>query len=149
MAAGAWTVYNRSKRKIGAAALSLASTVFRLSLYLSTSNAATLTLSTKSQVTNEVAEAGGYSSSGKSMTNELWTAGTSAGQIKFDADDVFWSANGASISGIKFALIWISGASAAARHVLCFSQLSTARFSISTGNRLTIQMNASGILTLA
>lgn len=149
MAAGAWSVFNLAKKKIGNASLSLASTAFRMTLHTSASNAATTTLGTYASVTGEVSEANGYSSSGKALTGEVWTVGASAGQYKFDADDVFWSANGGTIANIKFAVIWISGASAGARHLLCRSTLSSSQFSISSGNRLTIQHNASGILTLA
>ena len=148
MAAGAWTVYNLAKKKIGNATLSLASTVFRVSLFTSASNAATATLGVISSVTNEVSEANGYSSSGKSLTGEVWTVGASAGQYKLDADDVVWTGTGGAISNIKFAVIWLSGASAGGRHLLCRSQLSTSQFTLSSGNTLTLAMNASGILTL-
>ncbi len=70
------------------------------------------------------------------------------GSRKFDTDDAFWSANGGTISNIKYAVIWISGASTNARHLLCRSTLSSTQFSISSGNRLTITMNSSGVLTL-
>lgn len=149
MAAGAWSVYNLAKKKIGNGTISLASTVFRMTLHTSASNANTATLGVYNSVTNEVSEANGYSSSGKALANEVWTVGTSAGQYKFDADDVFWSANGGSIANIKFAVIWLSAAASANRHLLCRSQLSTAQFSLSAGNRMTIQMNSAGILTLA
>lgn len=148
MAAGAWTVYNEAKKYIGNGTISFAG-AFRISLHTSASNANTATLSIQNELTGEVTEANGYSSSGKTMANEAWTVGASAGQYKFDADDVFWSANGGSIANIKFAVIWASAAASASRKLLCRSQLSTGQFSISTGNRLTIQMNASGILTLA
>lgn len=149
MAAGAWAVYNLAKKKIGNGSISLASTAFRVQLHTSASNFNTATLGVISSVDNQVSEANGYSSSGKALTGEVWTVGASAGQYKFDADDVFWSANGGTIANIKGAVIWISGASAGARHLLCRSVLSTSQFSISSGNRLTIAMNASGILTLA
>jgi hypothetical protein len=149
MAAGAWTVYNKAKKKIGNATLSLAATVYRMGLYTSASNAATATLSTISQVTNEVTEANGYSSSGKALTNEVWTVGASAGQYKFDFDDVVWTATGGTIAGIKYAVVWISAASAGARHVLCNSQLTSSQFTLSQNNTLTIQINAAGCLTLA
>ena len=148
MAAGAWTVFNKAKKKIGNATMSLASTVWRMTLHTSAMRTV-LTLSTFASLSGEVTEANGYSSSGKALANEVWTVGASAGQYKFDCDDPFWSANGGTISNIKYAVIWISGASANARHVLCRSQLSTSPFSLSAGNRLTIQMNASGVLTLA
>jgi hypothetical protein len=148
MAAGAWAVYNESKKKIGNGTISLASTVYRMTLHTSASNANTATLSIYNELDNQVTEANGYSSSGKAMTGEVWTVGASAGQYKFDMDDTFWSANGGAISNIKFAALWLSAAASANRHLLCRSQLSTAQFSISSGNRLTIAMNASGVLTL-
>jgi hypothetical protein len=149
MAVGAWAVYNKAKQYIGNGTISLAATVYRMTLHTSASNANTATLSTYAQVTNEVTEANGYSSSGKAMTGEVWTVGASAGQYKFDMDDVFWSANGGTISNIKFAVLWLSAAATAGRKLLCRSQLSTSQFSISSGNRLTLQMNAAGVLTLA
>lgn len=149
MAAGAWTVYNLAKKKIGNASLSLASTAFRVQLHTSASNAATATLGVISSVDNQVSEGNGYSSSGKALANEVWTVGASAGQYKFDADDVVWTATGGSIANIKFAVIWISGASAGARHLLCRSTLTSSQFTLSSGNTLTLAMNSSGILTLA
>lgn len=149
MAAGAWTPYNLAKKKIGNGTLPLNSTAFRLQLHTSASNANTATLGTIASVDNQVSEANGYSSSGKALTGEVWTVGASAGSYKFDTDDAFWSANGGTIANVKFAVIWISGASAGSRHLLCRSQLSSSQFSISAGNRLTIQMAALGVLTLS
>jgi len=119
-----------------------------MTLHTSASNAATVSLGVYASVTGEVSEANGYSSSGKALTGEVWTVGASATQYKFDTDDAFWSANAGTIANIKYAVIWISGASANGRHLLCRSTLSTSQFSISSGNRLTITMNASGVLTL-
>lgn len=149
MAAGAWTFYNEAKKYIGSAVINLASGNFRIQLHTSASNAATATLSVISSVSNEVTEANGYSSSGKALANRVWTVGASAGQYKFDADDVFWSANGGTIPNIKHAVIWLSGASAGARKLLVRSQLSTSQFTLSSGNRMTLQMAATGIFTLA
>ena len=149
MAAGAWTVYNEAKKYIGNSTISLAATVYRITLHTSASNAATATLSIYNELTNEVAEGNGYSSSGKALTSEVWTVGASAGQYKFDADDVIWTATGGSIANIKFAVIWLSAASSASRRLLCRSTLTSSQFTLSTGNTLTLQMNASGILTLA
>jgi hypothetical protein len=148
MAAGAWTVYNLAKKKIGNASLSLASTVFRLTLHTSASNANTATLGVYNSVTNEVAEGNGYSSSGKALVNEVWTVGASAGQYKFDADDVIFTATGGTIPNIKFAVIALSAAASANRHLLCRSQLTSSQFTLASGNTLTIAMNAAGILTL-
>ena len=51
MAASAWVVYNKAKKKIGNSTLTLAATTYRMTLHTSASNAATLTLSTYSQLT--------------------------------------------------------------------------------------------------
>lgn len=148
MAAGAWTVYNEAKKYLCNGTLTFPGT-YRISLHTSASNANTATLSQFSELTNEVTEANGYSSSGKSLANEAWTVGASAGQYKFDADDPLWTATGGTIPNIKFAVIWLSAASTAARKLLCRSQLSTSQFTLSSGNTLTIQMASTGILTLA
>jgi hypothetical protein len=149
MAAGAWTVYNEAKKKVGNGTLSLASTAFRLALFQSTSNFNTATLSIYNEVTNEVAEGNGYSSSGKALANETWTVGTSAGQYRFDCDDVVFTASGGTIPNIKGAVISISAAASANRFLLCRSTLTTAQFTLGTGNTLTIQMASTGVLTLA
>jgi hypothetical protein len=147
--ASAWAVYNKAKKKIGNGTMSLAATVWRMTLHTSASNANTATLSAYGSLTGELTEANGYSSSGKAMTSEVWTQGASAGQYKFDMDDVFWSANAGAISNIKIASIWLSAASVNGRHLLCRSLLSTSQFTLSAGNRLTIAMNAAGVLTLS
>ena len=149
MAVGAFTFYNRAKRKLSGGGIDLAAGAFRAQLHTSASNAATATLSTISQVTTEVTEANGYSSSGKALATKVWTAGASAAQMKFDADDHSWSANGGTISNIKFMVFWASGASAGARHVLGYIQLSTSQFNLAAGNRLTIAYPSGGIFTLA
>lgn len=148
MAAQAWQLYNKAKKKIGNGSINLAATVFRMSLVTSASNFATLTLSTFSQLTNEIADGNGYSTSGKALAGETWTVGASAKQYRFDCDDVVWTATGGAINNIKGAVIWISGASAGARHLLCFASLTSSQFNLATGNTLTVQINSSGVFTL-
>lgn len=149
MAASAWAIYNLAKKKIGNTTINLAATVFRITLHTSASNANTATLGVYNSVTAEVTEANGYSSSGKALTSEVWTVGASAGSYKFDCDDVIWTGTGGTIPNIKFAVIWLSAATSAGRHLLCRSQLSTSQFTVSSGNTLTLQMNASGVFTLS
>lgn len=150
MAAQPWKVYNLAKKKIGNNTLSLASTVFRITLHTSASNAATKTLGVYASLTNEVASGFGYSTSGKAMTNEVWTVGAaSAGQYKFDADDVTWTGTGGAIPNIKFAVLWLSAAATANRHLLAFCSLTSSQFTLAQNNTLTIQMASNGILNLA
>jgi hypothetical protein len=148
MAAGAWQVYHIGKKYIGAGTLIL-STAKRITLHTSASNAADLsTLSIYSSVDNEVGSGNGYASSGQSLASVAWTQGTSTGQYKFDATDTVWTASGGSIANIKYAVISnVSGG--ASGKILCVSTLTTSQFTLSSGNTLTLQYNASGILTLA
>lgn len=148
MAAGAWTFYNEAKKYLMTGDIDLNGDNFRMSLYTSASNAATATLSTIASVSNEVTEANGYSSSGKAITGVTWTAGASASEFRFDATAVIWSASGGTIAGVKYAVIWKSGASAGARKILCYSQLSTAAFAVTDTNTLTITPSANGIFEL-
>lgn len=150
MAAGAWTFYPTAKKYIGSADIDLNGSTFRMGLYTSASNAATQdgTLTVIGSITNEVSEANGYSSSGKALSGVTWTTGASATEYRFNASAVFWSANAGNIANVKFAVIWITGASAGARKLLCKSTLSTSQFTITTGNRLTITPSANGIFEL-
>lgn len=149
MAAQAWKVYNLSKKKIGNTALNLASTAYRMTLHTSASNAATFTLGIYNSLNNEVSEGNGYSSSGKALTGEVWTVGASAKQYKFDTDDPIWTATGGTIANIKFAVIWISAAASANRHLLCFASLTSTQFTLQQGNTLTINQNSAGVFTMA
>lgn len=149
MAVGAWTFYNHFKKNLGAALVNLSGGNFRIGLYTSASNAATLTLSTKGSVNNEVAEANGYSSSGKALASKTWLSGASAGQWRFNAAATVWTGTGGTISNIKYAVIWASGATAANRKLVCYSQLSTSQFNLTINNTLTITPAATGIFNLA
>jgi hypothetical protein len=147
MAAGAWVVYNEAKKYIGNATLNL-STAKRITLHTSASNAATATLSIYSELTNEVSEATGYSSSGKALGTVAWTVGASAGQYMFDAVDTTWTATGGSIANIKFAVISnVSGG--ASGKLLCRSTLTSSQFTLASGNTMTLQYASGGILTLS
>jgi len=148
MAAQAWTLYNTAKHKIGAGTLSFPGT-YRIALVGSASDFTTLTTSLFGSVGDQVTEGNGYSSSGKSLGSEVWATGASAGQKKFDAADVVWTATGGAINSIKAAVIFASSDSAGGCHVLCYASLTSSAFNLAQGNTLTIQFNSSGIFTLA
>lgn len=142
MAAGAWKFYNETKRHLGIGGLDFGSGVFWMMLTTPASNAATLTLSNKSEITNEIAAGNGYAANGKTLSAPTWSTGGSAGEYRFDATAVIWTATGgalpASGSNINFAVIYQSGGI-----LLCFSTLSTASFNVTSGNTLTVTPNAS------
>jgi hypothetical protein len=151
MAVGAYTFYNSFRKKIGKKIIDLSADSFLVALFKSTSNAATLTLSTLGSVTNEISATGGYAAHGRALVNRIWTVGASAKQFKFGGSAPIFTAVAASLNNIKFAVIHDNtvGASAGLRPLVCFVQLSTAQFTISTGNTMTILNPATGIFTLA
>lgn len=148
MAAQAFKLYNRAIRKLGAGTIALPGAV-RVILAGSGGNFATKTLSLLGSLTDQVTEGNGYSSSGKALAGEVWTAGASAGQIKFDATDPIWTATGGAINSIKALVLAMSGASAGLCHMFGFSSLTSTAFNLSTGNTLTLVFNASGVFTAA
>lgn len=143
MAASAFSIYNKAKKYIGNGTIVLGTTAMKLKLCNSASNASTFTLSTFASVSGEISATGGYVANGLALGNKVWTVGASAKQYKFDASDLVFTASGASLNNIKFGVIGVSGGKA-----VCWSKLSTAQFTVTTGNTLTIQFNAAGIFTL-
>jgi hypothetical protein len=148
MAASAFTLYNRALHKMGAGVIDMAG-AFRIALVGSGGNFATATLSLLGSITDQVTEGNGYSSSGKALASEVWTAGASAGQIKFDAADPVWTATGGAINSIKACIIFQSAASAGGCHLLAYASLTSAAFNLSSGNTLTLNFNSAGVFTIA
>jgi len=143
MAATAWTLYNKAKKKLANGTIQLGVNVLKMQLHTSASNASTATLSTAASVSNEVAAGFGYATGGKSLTTVTWTTGASAGQYRLDSADLIWTATGGNIANIKFAVVKNSAGQA-----LMWSRLTTAQFTLTTNNTLTVQINASGYFTL-
>ena len=151
MAATAWVFYHEAKHKLAVGDISgfnLSADIFRLALYktAATNPADNLALSIQSQLSNQCT-GGNYSAGGKTLSATTWTT-TATSVQKFDGDDWVITASGTAISAVLFAAICNSIA-ATSGFLLCFSQLSTAPFDITTGNTMTVTMNAAGIFTLA
>jgi len=152
MAASAWQLYNSAKKYIGNGTITLGAGVFKMLLATSASNASTFTLTAYSQITNEIAATGGYTTGGKNLVpaTAYWTVGASAKQMKFTMSTVglAFTASGASLTNIKYAVIRNSTGATAGR-LLCFCQLSSSQFTVTSPNTLTVLPAASGIFTLA
>ena len=137
MAASAWRVYNEAKQKMLNGGIDLDAATLRMRLYKSTSNASTFTLSTAASITNQVTtnvKGGGT----KSLTASM-VVGANASTYKFTFANVVFSTSGGDITSIMYALIYVSGGAA-----ICWSKLSTAIFTVTNGNTLTIAANATG-----
>lgn len=149
MAAGAWTLHNKIKEYIGDGTVDLDTHTFKCGLALSTSNIATASIDGYAAVTNEHSNANGYTTGGQALTSVTWIE--SSGTITFDSADVTWTASGGSITA-RYGFIYDDTVtSPVADPVVCHSLLDTtpADVTATSGNTLTIQMNASGIFTVA
>lgn len=144
MAASAWTIFDRAKHYMGDGTISLSGGIFRVSLHRTSAAISAGTGSIFSQVGSE-SSGGGYVA--KTLPSHTWTAGASAGQQRFDSGDPVFTASASTLSAVRYAVIRQSGG-ATSGYLLCYAALSTAQFDVSTGNTLTIQMNANGIFTL-
>jgi len=151
MAASAWQLYNYAKRYIGNGTITLGAGVFKMLLATSASNASTFTISTYAQITGEIAATGGYATGGKALVpaTASWTVGASAKQMKFTMSSVglAFTASGASLTNVKYAIIRNSTGALAGK-LLCFCQLSSSQFTVTSPNTLTILPAATGIFTL-
>ncbi len=141
MAAGAWTFTNEGRTKLLDGTFDLDTDVFKMALFLSTSNIG-LTSTTYAGLTNEHANANGYTTGGISIT--LTLAGTTTVTVDISSDPI-WTASGGSIVA-RFAVIYeVSG------RVLCYCLLDSTPGDVTAtdGNTLTVAANASGVFTLA
>jgi hypothetical protein len=142
MAAGAWTFTDASRTYLLDGTFDLNTDTFLMALFLSTSNIGAAS-TTYAGLTNEHANANGYTTGGISM-GALTLAGTTTVTVDDPADCV-WTASGGSITA-RFAVIYESGG-----NVLCYCLLDStpADVTATTGNTLTVALHASGIFTLA
>ena len=151
MAASAWQLYNIAKKYIGNGTITLGAGVFKMVLASASSNASTFTISTYAQITNEIAAAGGYVTGGRNLVpaTSQWVTGASAKQMKFTQTitGLTFTASGANLADIKYAIIRNSTGSTAGK-LLCFCQLSSANFTVTSPNTLTVIPAATGIFTL-
>lgn len=140
-AAGAWTFTNGGRTKLLDGTFDIDSDTYKMALFLSTSNIGAAS-TTYAGLTNEHANANGYTTGGIAIT--LTLAGTTTVTVDISVDPV-WTASGGSITA-RFAVIYeVSG------NVLCYCLLDATPSDVTAtnGNTLTVAANASGVFTLA
>lgn len=140
MAAGSWVFPDGGRTRLLNGTFSIAADTFKCALFLSTSNIGAAS-TTFAGVTNEHAAANGYTAGGIAV--DLTLAGTTTVTADVATDPV-WTASGGSITA-RFAVIYEVGGD-----VLCYCLLDStpADITATTGNTLTVAMNASGVFTL-
>jgi len=149
MAASAWTFYDSFRRYMADGQIDLDADEFLMGLFQSTSNADTITLSVIGSLTNEVANGSGYLTGGKTLTGITWSAGAAESVLRFDVTNPIWTATGGNIANIRYAVIYRNGASAGIDKMVCKAALTTAQFTLNSGNTLTVTINSSGVFELS
>ena len=130
MAADAWVFHDRFKD------------AFEMRLYTSASNIATTSVGDATTATNEV------TGNGYAVDSLVTTWTRSGGTVTFDSDDGAFTASGGSITGRYAAVI---DTTTTPDEVVCHSLIDNAPadVTVTDGNTLTVQINASGLGTLA
>ena len=141
MAAGAWVMTDVGRTKLLDGTFDLNSDSYKMALFLSTSNLGAAS-TTYAAVTNEHANANGYTTGGKAVV--LVLSGTTTVKVDIDTDPI-WTASGGSIIA-KFAAIYEVGGD-----ILCYCLLDSggADVEATDGNTFTVAASASGVTTLA
>jgi hypothetical protein len=149
-AAGKWKLYEQAKLNLGKAAFDLTTGTFNMALFLSTSNADTLATSAiLGDLTNQVANAFGYLTGGLAMAGVTYT--NVGGTETFTASPVVWTAAGGSLVA-RSAVIYKVGTFATLVNPIIATMLmdaTPADVTATTGQTLTVTMNASGTFTLS
>lgn len=157
MAAGSWKLYAKAKKYLGNGTITLGAGVFKMCLLRQSATAKGIhTVSTRSTwaslASTEISARGGYAANGRNIgpATGQWTVGASAKQYKFTftTAGLIFTASGSALNNIRFAVIRNSTGAGAGK-LLCFCTLSSAQFSISSPNTLTILPAATGAFTLA
>jgi hypothetical protein len=139
-AAGAWTFTNTGRASLLNGTFDIDSDSWKMALFLSTSNLGAAS-TTYAGVTNEHANANGYTTGGIAVTLSL--SGTATEKV--DSTSPTWTAAGGSIVA-RFAAIYEVGG-----NVLCYCLLDSTPADVTTtdGNMFTVQIHANGVFTLA
>jgi len=123
---------------------------WKMALFTSASNANTLSVGTGvfGDLTNEHANANGYTSGGVAVTGVTWTK--SGATLTFDSDNSVWTASGGSITARYCVLYKDATVNSIVKPLLlvCLMDTAPADVTATDGNTLTVQINASGMFTL-
>ena len=141
MVAGAWQFTDAGRKMLLDGTFDIDSDSWKCALFLSTSNLGAST-TTYAGVTNEHANANGYTTGGIAVT--LTLAGTTTVTVDISTDPV-WTASGGSITA-RFAVLYEVGWDVLA---YCLLDSAPADVTATSGNTLTVAAHASGVFTLA
>jgi hypothetical protein len=152
MPATAWTIFNSAKEFIGDGTIDLDTDTFKLALF-TTGYVPTATQQAFAAIATDEISHSSYTDNGETLAGVAWTR--TAGQVKFDANDVAITATSGSLSA-KYAVIYDDSTATAGDPVtdalVCYSNLSSTggSVSVSEANTLTIKFaTTDGIFTVS
>ena len=140
-------MYEQAKLDLANGLIDFDTHVFKINLYLSTSNCDTLSgTTTLASLTNQVATAFGYTQNTKTVTI---TTTNASGTITIDeTTNPVWTASGGSITA-RYAVIYDDTHASDQAVAVCLLDTTPADVTATDGNTFTITMNASGLFTLS
>jgi hypothetical protein len=145
MAAGPWVIYNEFKETLGKKLVDLSADTLKVALFLSTSNAGSATLATAqyATLTNQHANANGYTTAGVTVAG-TWVRAT--GTVTLDTADASWTASGGSIVA-RFAVLYDD--TSALKHLIAYCLLDATPADVTTTDANTITIQITNVLTLS
>ena len=151
-APGKWKLYEKANLRLddGTFDMDNAALGLTMALFLSTSNADTLSVGTGvyGDLTNEHANANGYTTGGQALTGETWTNAASVATFG-GVNPVVWTASGGSIVA-RFAVIYCNATvNTIVKPLLCVSLLDTAPADVTAtnGNTFTVTPTGGAVFT--
>jgi len=139
LAAGPWTFTDTGRTSLSTGTF-LDADSYKIALFQSTSNIGAAS-TTYAGLTNEVANAFGYTTGGIATT--LSRSGTTT--VTFDVTDVSWTASGGSITA-RFAVLYEVGGNVLA---YCLCDSAPADVTATSGNLFSVINNVLGVFTLS
>lgn len=147
MAASAWLIHDVFKEMLGNKFIELDTDTFKIGLATTASTVHGVAIAGYASVTNELTTANGYTAGGYTIVTPAWTR--SGSTCTWDCADPVWTASSAGITA-RYAFIYDDNPTTpTADPIVCTSDLDASSITVTAGNTLTIQMNVSGVFTLA
>lgn len=147
MAADAWKVYNYAKEAMAEGSIDMEDTAtggFKCALISSSYTPTATHNDFSAQIQTYEVTGNGAAVGGETLTNVVWT--DTSGTVKWDADDIEWTASGGTIQA-RYAVIY--HVSTDVPIACCLMDNTPQDVSVTDTNTLTIQLNASGIFNLS
>lgn len=141
--AATFTFYNSFSEFVGDGTIDLDTHTFKVML-VSSSYTFSAAHTVKTDITNELSTANGYTAGGATLGSVTWNR--SSNVTTFDAADTVWTASGGSITARR-AIIYDDTATNDELVASILLDNTPADVTATDGNTLTLQWNASGIFT--